>query len=276
MKIFLSILVAILMIPISISNAQTTKFTVDSPNGKLVGILQTPDNKSSYPLVIVSHGFSSVKEDPVVSSVANSLVEKGIAAIRFDFDGHGESDGDFQFMTVPKEIEDLKAVYEYATTLEGVTSISLVGHSQGGVVTSMVAGDLGKKKIRSISLLAPAAILREDAIRGMAFGETCDPLDPPEYVEIVRPHGSFKIGRDYILTSQTLPIFETAEKYRGDVCLIHGTGDRIVPYTMSLHYEHIYRNPELHLIPREDHNFTNDLSGAVQIVTDYLAKKLLK
>ncbi|MBR1420441.1 MAG: alpha/beta fold hydrolase [Selenomonadaceae bacterium] len=276
MRFLLSILFAILMIPFSISNAQISNFSIPGSNGQLVGILQTPDNLSEFPLVIISHGFTSEKNFELLTTLSDELESRGIATIRFDFDGHGESGGDFQAMTVPKEIEDLKTIYKYATSIEGVTSISLAGHSQGGVVTSMVAGDLGKKKIRSIALLAPAAILREDAIRGMAFGETCDPLDPPEYVEIVRPHGSFKIGRDYILTSQTLPIFETAEKYRGDVCIIHGTGDRIVPYTMSMHYNHVFKNSELHLIPREDHSFRGDMQGAAKIAADFFEKKLSK
>ena len=274
MNVLLTLILAIFLIPTSIVSAQSSNFSIPSPNGNLVGIINTPDNRSEFPLVILSHGFTSSKESDVIVAVDKELQKLGIATIRFDFDGHGESDGDFQFMTVPKEIEDLKAVYEYATTVEGVTSISLVGHSQGGVVTSMVAGDLGKKKIKSVVLMAPAAILREDAIRGNTQGAIYDPLDPPEYVELEKPGEILKLGRDYIRTAFDLPIYETAEGYRGDVCIIHGTGDRIVPYTVALHYQHIYRNPELHLIPREDHGFSNDREGAAKIAAEFLARHL--
>ncbi len=37
---------------------------------------------------------------------------------------------------------------------------------------------------------------------------------------------SYSIGREYILTAQTLPIYQTAEKFTEAVCLIHGTASR--------------------------------------------------
>lgn len=50
-------------------------------------------------------------------------------------------------MTVANEIEDAKKVYEYARSLDFVSDIALLGHSQGGVVASMVAGELGAENI---------------------------------------------------------------------------------------------------------------------------------
>lgn len=85
-------------------------------------------------------------------------------------------------MTVPNEIEDAKKVYDYAVKLPAVTSVSLAGHSQGGVVASMTAGILGTQKIKSLALMAPAAVLREDAIRGILFGQQYDVSNLPEAV----------------------------------------------------------------------------------------------
>ena len=269
-KIFLSLILSILILPISNAFAKTADFKIDGPNGKLVGILQTPNSLTSFPLVIFSHGFTGNKNGTIEVEIAKRLEKIGIASIRFDYDGHGESGGDFQSMTVPKEIEDLKAIYSYATTLDGVTSISLAGHSQGGVVTSMVAGDLGKKKIKSVVLMSPAAALREDAIRGTVMGVNYDSLNPPEYVEL--PFGDYRLGREYILTAQRLPIYETAEGYRGDVCIVHGLADVVAPYTTALHYDHLYKKSELHLIEGADHVFSNHLDAAAEIVVDFLKR----
>ena len=276
MKFLLFFLLAFLLIPISSAFAQKIPFEIPGPNGKLVGEIQRPDKAEKVPLVIISHGFTANKEGTLLTDVADALEKVGIASIRFDFDGHGESGGDFQDMTVPKEINDLKAIYSYALNLPYVESISLLGHSQGGVVTSMVAGDLGNKKIKAIVLMAPAAILREDAIRGNTMGVTYDPLNPPEYVELPMPGKTLRLGREYIRTAFDLPIFETAEGYRGPACMIHGTGDQIVPYTMSLHYDHRFKKSELHLIPGEDHGFNKNRSEAVKIAVDFLSAQLLK
>lgn len=80
-------------------------------------------------------------------------------------------------MTVPNEIEDAKSILRYASSLPWVTGIAMGGHSQGGVVTAMTSGQLAAKPetdikpISAVVLLAPAAVLRDDALRGNTFGK---------------------------------------------------------------------------------------------------------
>ena len=131
----------------------------------------------------------------------------------------------------------------------------------------MVAGELGRENLKSVVLLAPAAVLRDDALRGNVFGSAFDAGNPPETVKVM---GRFDLGREYILSAQTLPIYETAEKFTGPVCLIHGTGDRIVPYTYSLRYNRIYSNSELHLLNGADHGFNGFEEAAAGIAVPFL------
>ena len=265
------ILVLIMAFPVKTS-AQSQEVTINGDHGKLSAVIQRPENKSKYPLVILCHGFTADKENALITTLADELEAVGIASIRFDFNGHGKSEGRFQDMTVLNEIEDAKKVYEYVSTLPEVTSISIAGHSQGGVVTSMVAGQLGTDKVKCIALLAPAAVLREDAIRGMLQDVQYDSLNPPEYILIKSPHGDFKVGRNYVKVAQTLPIYETAIAFQGPACLIHGTGDIVVPYTYSLRYAHTYTNSELHLLPAFDHGFTQDVKKAAKIAADFFVR----
>lgn len=266
----LLIALMIMMIPFT-SSAQSRNITIDGDHGKLSAILQTPDKKN-YPLVIICHGFTANKEHLLLTSLADELEARGIASIRFDFNGHGASEGDFQDMTMLNEIVDAKKVYDYARALPNVTNISIVGHSQGGVVASMVAGELGAKKIHRAVLMAPAAVLRDDALRGQLMGKTYDALNPPEFVEISKPHGSYKVGHDYILVAQNLPIFETAEKFTGFALMIHGTGDITVPYTYSLSYKKIFRHGEVELLERVDHSFHGFEGKVAKIAADFLAR----
>lgn len=208
------------------AHAQSQNVEIDGDHGKLSAVIQTPDGKKNFPLVIICHGFTGDKNNAIVKDLADELENRGMASIRFDFNGHGDSEGNFQDMTVLNEIEDAKKVYDYAAKIPGVTSISIAGHSQGGVVSSMVAGELGAKKIKSLALMAPAAVLRDDAIRGNLFDVKFDSINPPEYVEIF---GGHRVGKNYILTAQTLPIYETAKKFTGVAFMIHGTADVIVP-----------------------------------------------
>ena len=255
------------------ADAKNQDLSIEGDHGKLSAILQTPDKEKNFPLVIICHGFTGEKNGNLLKTLADELENRGIASLRFDFNGHGESEGDFQDMTVLNEIEDAKKVFAFARDIKGVTSISMAGHSQGGVVTSMVAGELGNENIKCIALMAPAAVLREDAIRGNIFADHYDALNPPEYVEIDH-HGIKKLGRNYILTAQTLPIYETAERFHGKAFMIHGTGDIVVPYTYSLRYQKIYPGSKIELLDKFDHGFTQDVSKTAKMVADFFANEL--
>ncbi len=242
---------------------------IDGSVGKLSAVIQKPELKDGEkcPLVMILHGFTGSKNEKLLKTFADTLESAGIASIRFDFNGHGESEGSFVNMTVLNEIEDARHVYEYVRDLRYVDSVSIAGHSQGGVVSSMLAGELGKDAFRSVVLFAPAAVLRDDALRGNVMGVAYDAGNPPESVKIF---GRYDLGRDYMLTSQTLPIYETAEKFTGAVCVIHGKADRIVPYTYGERYHKIYANSELHLLDGADHGFTGYEDEAAKTAVSFL------
>jgi pimeloyl-ACP methyl ester carboxylesterase len=266
-------LFVLMSIAVTSAKAKTEKLFIQGAVGKLAAVIQTPEMGVSKkcPMVMLLHGFGGNKDGAIEKMIASKLEQAGIASIRFDFNGHGESEGEFQNMTVPNEIEDAKMVYAYVSALPYVSKVAVSGHSQGGVVTSMLAGELGKAKIACVVLMAPAAVLREDAIRGNTMGKMYNPLDPPEYVELF---GSMKLGRNYITTAFSLPIYETAAKYTGPACIIHGTGDRVVPYTYGERYHEIWKGSELHILPAFDHGFSQDLNKATDIAVTYLVSQL--
>ena len=254
------------------AHAKTEKRMVEGSKGKLSAVIQVPELKAGekVPMVMLMHGFMGNKNGALEQQMADELEAQGIASIRFDFNGHGESEGDFQEMTVPNEIEDAKKIYAFAKSLPFVEKIAMSGHSQGGVVTAMTAGELGAE-VACIVLLAPAAVLRDDAIRGNTMGKVYDPLNPPEYVEMF---GGLKLGREYIKTAFWLPIFETAEKYTGPACIIHGTGDRVVPFTYGERFHHQWPGSVYHRMDGHDHGFTQDLRKVTDLAVSFLVEHL--
>ena len=258
----------------AVAQNRVTKVLIPGARGLLAAEVQMPENKGTgkCPITILAHGFGGDKNWQLMKLVSDSLQMHGIASIRFDFNGHGESEGDFKDMTVPNEIEDLKRVVRYALQLDGCNGkIGLLGHSQGGVVVSMTAGEMNDT-ISAVTLLAPAAVLREDAIRGNTFGVLYNPINPPEYVELP---GGRKLGREYILTAFRLPIYETAIRYQGAAFLIHGTGDRVAPYSYSERYKNIWKNSELHLMEEYDHRFSRHIEEIADLASNFLIKHLL-
>ena len=119
--------------------------------GRLSAVVKRPEVSHSkrIPMVILMHGFSSHKNDGLVLGLADELARRGIASIRFDFNGHGMSEGEFRHMTVPNEVEDALQVFRYVEKLPWVSKVGLIGHSQGGVVAAMLAGRLTQRKVKS-------------------------------------------------------------------------------------------------------------------------------
>lgn len=256
------------------------KLWLEGSKGKLYALLQYPDEVKGdvkYPLVIICHGFSGNCESDMEQDLAEDIVRNGMAALRFDFNGHGKSEGMFQDMTVTNEIEDLKDVIKWAQEQPWVESIGLVGHSQGGVVVSMVAGELGDKIIRAEALMAPAAVLRDDALRGSTMGAYYDPYNiQGDYVGLPgSPEaGSLKLGKAYIETAMTLPIYETARKYAGPTLILQGTHDRIVPYTYAERYHEEIKGSKLKLVEGDNHMFSNSLTQTCQFVSNWMKTSL--
>jgi len=245
---------------------------IDGDHGKLQAVIQKPVLKQGEqcPMVVFCHGFGGTKDGPLFELITDSLQKHGIASVRFDFNAHGESEGKFEDMTVPNEIEDAKKVVEYVRDLRYVSKVALVGHSQGGVVAAMTAGELAPD-IAAVALMAPAAVLRDDAIRGSTFGKMYNPLDPPEYVEL---WGNQRLGRKYIQTAFSLPIYETAAKYQGPALIIHGNGDRVVPYTYGERFHQLWKGSEYVLQEYFDHGFSQNIYRTTDYVSEFLIRTL--
>ncbi|MBQ7672376.1 MAG: alpha/beta fold hydrolase [Paludibacteraceae bacterium] len=252
--------------------AEVKPLVINTPNGKIAAILTTPARTQQVPMVVLCHGFMNSKDGELMHTLADSLCAHGIASIRFDFNGHGSSYGQQSEMTVPREIEDAKAIVAHAAKLPFVSRIAIVGHSQGGVVTAMTAGQLGADRIAAIALLSPAAALRDDALRGNLFGTPYDAQNPPETLTIMG--GAYTVGRDYIRTAQDLPIYETAREYKGTALIIHGKADDIVPYTYGQRFHYVIDGSRFDLLEGEDHMYTHHESLPAHLVAEFMEEVL--
>lgn len=102
----------------------------------LAGLLNIPRD-GNFPLVVLLHGFTGWKEEKHIESLADDLEKLGIATLRFDAPGSGESDGTFEkdYM-LTNYIASVADVLGYAKDLPGVDAerIGIWGHSMGGFV----------------------------------------------------------------------------------------------------------------------------------------------
>lgn len=116
----------------------------------IIGTLALPDGEGPFPVALLLHGFTGMRhelpvvgtDDTMFSRAARWLGERGVASLRIDFRGSGESEGAWEDTTFSGQIADAIAALDYLEMVEGIDSgnISIVGLSQGGLVGAATAG----------------------------------------------------------------------------------------------------------------------------------------
>ncbi|WP_255409428.1 alpha/beta hydrolase [Lactobacillus sp. ESL0247] len=194
-------------------------------------------------------GMMDPKVNDLLPVLAKKLQNKGIATIRFDFNGHGLSDGALDNMTIYNELEDFHAILQYVfDNLQGLNKLFLIGHSQGGVIASMMAG-FYPDKIDKLVLMSPAATLVDDARIGTCMGINYDPENIPKKLKF----DGFSINDWYFRTAKFINIYKIAQAFHGPVLILHGENDKIVNNYAAIHYQAVLDNSKYYLIPGSDH-----------------------
>lgn len=221
----------------------------------LRGMLHIPDGATQkVPMVCIFHGFTGNKMEShfIFVRLSRMLEAKGIASVRFDFAGSGESDGDFINMTISKELLDAKNILDYAKSLDFVdkSNIGVVGLSMGGAVSSMLAGDR-KEDVKALCLWAPAGTMGELVMYGRSE-ENIKAMRSAGFSDI----GGLLLGIDFLDDVLSLDIYKKAAEYDKNVLLLHGDKDPTVPISTSEKYLEFYETKGiLHVIEGADHTF---------------------
>ncbi len=124
----------------------------------IVGVLHFPKNHNP-PCVITCHGLFSSKESDKFTAIADCFTQAGIAVIRFDFGGCGDSSGSISDTTVSGRLCELETVGEYAANHPKLgKEIGILGSSLGGFVALFYAR---KNPVKALSIWATPFDLRE-------------------------------------------------------------------------------------------------------------------
>lgn len=214
---------------------------------RLAGVTHLPDGPtppSGHPLVVMLHGFTGNRseEGRLFTLASRAWAARGVASLRFDFRGSGDSDGDHAEMTVSREVEDAHAAVAYARDLPGVDPerVSLLGYSLGAMVASLAAM---QARPHRLALWAP--MLPQDLLRYLPFG-----MLPPTLVEIK----GLGVSRAFLAELGRLEPLEAVARAGRDTHVFRGEKDDTAPRKSAEAYASAAGAP-LSTVPKVGHAF---------------------
>jgi uncharacterized protein len=239
----------------------------------LHGMLHLPERQPA-PAVALLHGFTGQRMESafVFVRLARLLCDAGIAALRFDFRGSGESEGAFTEVTIEREVEDARAALRWLRARPDVERgrIGLLGVSLGSTVAMLTAGE--EPGLRALCLWATLARPR------LRF-----PL-PPEQRAALRAHGfvdhkseGFPVGRAFFESAARVDPVAAMRRYRGPLLCVHGERDYLPLEEPQLVIDRTAAvSKSLHVVPEGEHVFGGwaAKTEAVEVTRDFFVQAL--
>lgn len=209
--------------------------------------LVLPKNAGRRPVVIFLNGYAGDRKEILVTGtdeyiwerLSRILAEQGVATLRIDFRGSGDSDGEFTMTTFSTQISDAMAAVEYiGRNLRDYVdwkSIGIIGFSQGGLVGACTAAR--DSRVDSLCLWSPVSqppmvyenlFLKSGMKQGLALqeGET---ITLPIYVNEQYVSWDVPMGKGFFdQVFQVSPLTEVSKNYKGPLFALCGVNDPII------------------------------------------------
>jgi len=232
---------------------------VEFPNRNrrtLRGMLHLPVSAAQKPAgaVVFFHGFTGDRREShwIFVKCARALANLGIASLRFDFYGSGESDGDFREVTLSGEIADGRAAVAVLRDQPGIDPerVALVGLSMGGAVAASLAAAVDAR-----ALVLWSALARTTRLRDLAKQAARKISGKPGAIEYNARELSPRFFEDVLKVD---PIRHLA-RYNGPTLIIHPEKDEHIPVSHAqAFYQASHGEPkELVIVPGADHVYTS-------------------
>ncbi|WP_306350228.1 alpha/beta hydrolase family protein [Flavobacterium sp. '19STA2R22 D10 B1'] len=163
-------------------------------NVKLAGTLTLPQKEGNFPVVILISGSGPQNRDEELLGhkpflvISDYLTRNGIAVLRYDDRGVGQSTGDFKTCTSQDFATDTEAAIQYLLTRKEINKkkIGLIGHSEGGLIAQIVAAN--SKNVAFIVSLAGVGVngadllLTQNRLIGKASGMSDEDLEKAQSI----------------------------------------------------------------------------------------------
>ena len=171
---------------------RTERFDFPNARGQtLAALLHRPAGEPGA-VALFAHCFTCGKDNLAAKRIAETLAERGIAVLRFDFTGLGASEGEFANTDFSSNIADLVAAADHLRRTERAPAL-LVGHSLGGAAVLAAAGQIPEARA-VVTIAAPSD---PGHVTGLFKDQVADIRAEGEH-EVVLAGRPFRIRREFL------------------------------------------------------------------------------
>jgi len=209
--------------------AGSNNVTFSGPQGLLSGVLEMPESQPTA-TAIFAHCFTCGKDFLPERRITKALSERGIATLRIDFSGLGNSEGSFAESSFLTNLDDLKTAAEWLK--ENVSPPALlVGHSLGGAAVLAAA-----RSIASVKAVATIGAPADPAHVTHLFDQHLSEIEQNGQATVKLAGRSFNIGKRFLDDLSTHNQEQTLNQLQGTATLImHSPDDDTVPLSNAGH-----------------------------------------
>jgi dipeptidyl aminopeptidase/acylaminoacyl peptidase len=212
-------------------NGTETPVVLFSGGQQVVGMWHLPAQPQRVPAIMMLHGFTGNKQETkrLFVQAARSLASAGIATLRFDFRGCGDSAGEFHEMTVSSMCADARTALAWLANRPEIdpTRIGILGMSLGGMIAALLQHE--HAAIKTAVLWCPVTNPR-DLIARRATPESQVQMNATGIAD----QGGWAVGHRFVTEMMAAEPVATLCHAAFPILILHGDADQMVPVEHSI------------------------------------------
>lgn len=229
-------------------------FFTNSKGNQLCAILSNPMPDKEKPIIILCHGFTTGKDGNTFTRLEKIFNEKGISSFRFDFFGHGESEGKFEEVTTSEAVDDILNAIRFLKD-SGYRKVGLVGSSFGGLASMIAVSN--RTDVYVLALKSPVSDYSDMSIAQQDKKQR-DTWKEKGFVSFTNGNGrERRLNYSFYEDAEKIKGYESAKKIKLPALIVHGDKDEAVPVEQSKKTASLIENCRLEIIKGADHRYSN-------------------
>lgn len=238
---------------------------------QLAARLEWPVNQHPHSFAIFAHCFTCGKSLSAARQISMALNLSGVAVLRFDFTGLGESEGDFENTNFSSNIEDLIAAADFLEK-EYEAPALLVGHSLGGAAVLCAASQLP-----SVKAVATIGAPFDPGHVQHLFEPAIEMIEEKGIATVAIAGRSFTVKKQFLEDIQEQDLVEKVKRLDKALLIMHSPQDKIVAIENAARIYHAAMHPKSFVsLDRADHLLSDkeDAAYAGDIIGSWVKRYL--